>query len=72
MKRQFAKLCGIFPLILCSLFCMFPAWANEDVVASVEYFYALDGTLIGKAVNGVRVNYEYDKRGQLLSVKDAS
>ena len=72
MKRQFAKLRGIFPFILCSLFCMFPAWANEDVVASVEYFYALDGTLIGKSFNGKRVNFEYDKRGQLLAVKDAS
>ena len=40
--------------------------------AGIEYFYSLDGTLIGKAVNGVRVNFEYDKRGQLLAVKDAS
>ena len=38
MKLPFAKLCGFFPFILCSLFCMFPAWANEDVVASVEYY----------------------------------
>ena len=45
--------------------------ADEEVVASVDYFYAQDGTLIGRAVNGVRVNYEYDKRGQLLAVKDA-
>ena len=45
--------------------------AEEEVVASVDYFYAQDGTLIGRAVNGVRVNYEYDKRGQLLAVKDA-
>ena len=36
--------------------------ADEEVVASVDYFYAQDGTLIGRAVNGVRVNYEYDKR----------
>ena len=47
--------------------------ANEqDVIASVEYFYAQDGTLIGRAINGVRQNFEYDKRGQLLAVKDAA
>jgi len=47
--------------------------ANEqDVIASVEYFYAQDGTLIGRAVNGIRQNFEYDKRGQLLAVKDAN
>ena len=72
MKTQFTKLCGIFSLILCSLFFMFHAWANEDVVASVEYFYANDGTLIGKSFNGKRMNFEYDLRGQLLAVKDAS
>ena len=31
-----------------------------------------DGTIIGKAFNGKRVNFEYDLRGQLLAVKDAS
>ena len=47
--------------------------ANEqDVIASVEYFYAQDGTLIGRAVNGIRQNFEYDKRGQLLAVRDAN
>ena len=47
--------------------------ANEqDVIASVEYFYAQDGALIGRAVNGVRQDFEYDKRGQLLAVKDAA
>ena len=47
--------------------------ANEqDVIASVEYFYAPDGTLTGRAVNGIRQNFEYDKRGQLLAVKDAN
>lgn len=38
----------------------------------LEYFYAKDGTLIGRAINGARQNYEYDRRGQLLAVKDAS
>ena len=58
-----------FVLLLCgALFA-----ANEqDVIASVEYFYAQDGTLIGRAINGVRQNFEYDKRGQLLAVKDAN
>ena len=38
----------------------------------LEYFYAKDGTLIGRAINGARQNYEYDRRGQLLAVKDAN
>ena len=58
----------LISLLCCALFA-----ANEpDVIASVEYFYAQDGTLIGRAINGVRQNFEYDKRGQLLSVKDAA
>ncbi len=48
-----------------------PAFASK-VLADIEYFYADDGTLIGKAFNGKRVNFEYDLRGQLLAVKDAS
>ena len=47
-----------------------PAFASK-VLAEIEYFYADDGTLIGKAFNGKRVNFEYDLRGQLLAVKDA-
>ena len=47
-----------------------PALASK-VLADIEYFYADDGTLIGKAFNGKRVNFEYDLRGQLLAVKDA-
>ena len=47
-----------------------PAFA-ENVLAEIEYFYADDGTLTGKAFNGRRVNFEYDQRGQLLAVKDA-
>ena len=46
-----------------------PAFAGK-VLAEIEYFYADDGTLIGKAFNGKRVNFEYDLRGQLLAVKD--
>ena len=38
----------------------------------LEYFYAKDGTLTGRAINGARQNYEYDRRGQLLAVKDQS
>ena len=48
-----------------------PAFASK-VLADIEYFYADDGTLTGKAFNGKRVNFEYDLRGQLLAVKDAS
>ena len=47
-----------------------PAFAGR-VLAEIEYFYSDDGTLIGKAFNGKRVNFEYDLRGQLLAVKDA-
>ena len=47
-----------------------PAFAGK-VLAEIEYFYSDDGTLIGKAFNGKRVNFEYDLRGQLLAVKDA-
>ena len=60
-------------LCLVSLLCCASLSAAEsDVIASVEYFYAQDGTLIGRAVNGIRQNFEYDKRGQLLAVKDAN
>ena len=41
------------------------------MLAEIEYFYAADGTLTGKAFNGKRVTFEYDLRGQLLAVKDA-
>ena len=59
--------------VLVSLLCCASLSAAEsDVIASVEYFYAQDGTLIGRAINGVRQNFEYDRRGQLLAVKDAA
>ena len=38
---------------------------------SVEYIYASDGMLTGRTVNGQIQRFEYDKRGQLLAVKDA-
>lgn len=58
----------LISLLCCALFA-----ANEqDVIASVEYFYAPDGTLTGRAVNGIHQSFEYDKRGQLLAVKDAN
>ena len=37
----------------------------------VEYVYAPDGMLAGRTVNGQIQRFEYDKRGQLLAVKDA-
>ncbi len=60
----------IFTLLLLITLAV-PAFAGR-VLAEIEYFYADDGTLIGKAFNGKRVNFEYDLRGQLLAVKDAS
>ena len=67
MTTWVTKLCGAFLLLA--------AWAVPvfagRVLAEVEYFYADDGTLTGRAVNGKRVNFEYDRRGQLLAVKDA-
>ena len=60
---------------LCGAFLLLAAWAVPvfagKVLAEVEYFYADDGTLTGRAVNGKRMNFEYDLRGQLLAVKDA-
>ena len=38
---------------------------------SVEYVYAPDGMLTGRTVNGQVQRFEYDKRGQLLAVKDS-
>ena len=47
------------------------AEASAKPIASVEYFYAADGTLTGRAVNGKLQQYQYDKKGQLVSVVDA-
>ena len=66
MKKSFSRLCGI--LLLAAL--TTPLHAGK-VLAEVEYFYAPDNTLVGKAFNGKRVNFEYDLRGQLLAVTDA-
>ena len=57
-------------LLLLSIFSVYAA--NNNILCSIEYFYSDDGMLIGKAVNGNRINYEYDLRGQLLSVKDTN
>ena len=56
------------------LACLLPGTAAANSVPaklSVEYVYALDGTLTGRVVNGQVQNFEYDKRGQLLAVTDA-
>ena len=66
MKRSIILFCTLLLLIVSAV----PALASK-VLADIEYFYADDGTLIGKAFNGKRVNFEYDLRGQLLAVKDA-
>ena len=67
MKRAITQ---IFTLLLLVTLAV-PAFAGK-VLAEIEYFYSDDGTLTGKAFNGKRVNFEYDLRGQLLAVKDAS
>ena len=67
MKRIITPI-SIFILLATSII---PAFAG-NTVAEIEYFYSDDGTIIGKAFNGKRVNFEYDLRGQLLAVKDAS
>ena len=66
MKKHPAKFFCLLLLMALSL----PLHA-ERVLAELEYFYAPDGTLTGKAFNGRRVNFEYDLRGQLLAVTDA-
>ena len=66
MKQRFTLLCTLLLLVTLTI----PAFAGR-VLAEIEYFYSDDGTLIGKAFNGNRVNFEYDLRGQLLAVKDA-
>ena len=67
MKRAITQIFTLLLLITLAV----PAFAGK-VLAEIEYFYSDDGTLIGKAFNGNRVNFEYDLRGQLLAVKDAS
>ena len=66
MKRAITQIFTLLLLITLAV----PAFA-EKFYAEIEYFYSDDGTLIGKAFNGNRVNFEYDLRGQLLAVKDA-
>ena len=56
------------------LACLLPGTAaakSTPAKLSVEYVYALDGTLSGRVVNGRVQNFEYDRRGQLLAVRDA-
>ena len=67
MKRLMSNLCSLL-----LLFALTVPLYGKKVLARIDYFYADDGTLIGKAFNGKRVNFEYDLRGQLLAVKDAS
>ena len=67
MKRAITQIFTLLLLITLAV----PAFAGK-VLAEIEYFYSDDGTLTGKAFNGKRVNFEYDLRGQLLAIKDAS
>jgi RHS repeat-associated protein len=43
---------------------------RQNPVASLEYEYAKDGRIVARTANGVRQTYEYDRRGQLLAVKE--
>ena len=45
--------------------------AKIPAVATLEYFYAKDGTVTGRSVNGKMQTYSYDKKGQLTAVTDA-
>jgi len=46
--------------------------APSTQIMSLEYFYAKDGTITGRSVNGRMQTYQYDKRGQLLAVVDGN
>jgi RHS repeat-associated protein len=43
--------------------------ANPD--AAVEYEYANNGRIVARTANGVRQTFAYDKKGQLVAVRDA-
>ena len=57
--------------LLLSLVVVLRSFASPNIAAEVEYFYAKDGTIIGRAINGVRSDLEYDAKGQSLAVRDA-
>ena len=56
-------------LLLLGTFCILEA--KPHAIATLEYFYASDGMITGRSINGNIQNYEYDKKGQLLAVVDA-
>ena len=72
-KNEGADMNGKYlKLLLASVSVVFLlAEASAKPIASVEYFYAADGTLTGRAVNGKLRQYQYDKKGQLVAVVDA-
>ncbi len=45
---------------------------KKTPIASIKYFYALDGQITGREVNGKLQNYKYDLKGQLTGVKGAA
>lgn len=77
MEKEVKRIIGKLVCFLCVLsFTMLTCNAfatgkqvDENVFFSVRYEYAKDVTLIARTVNGEKQNFEYDKRGQLLSVK---
>lgn len=67
MKECTAKWIG---MILAMIFAGSLQASSTSPLMKLEYFYAKNGRLIGREVNGIRQNYEYDRRGQLLAIKD--
>ncbi|MGE4564101.1 MAG: DUF4329 domain-containing protein [Victivallaceae bacterium] len=64
------KLCLAATLLLGLIGALSLSAAPSKQIMSLEYFYAKDGTITGRSVNGRMQTYQYDKRGQLLAVVD--
>lgn len=67
MRKDTAKWFG---MVLAMIFAGSLQASSTSPLMKLEYFYAQSGRLIGREVNGIRQNYEYDRRGQLLAIKD--
>ena len=51
--------------------CFASMWkSGEDIRIEIVYEYSKSGQIVVRTANGVRQTYEYDKKGQLLAVKD--
>ena len=45
---------------------------DKSPIASLKYFYATDGSITAREVNGVKQSYKYDQLGQLTAVLNAA